>query len=1147
MTVQLYHNSHKSIYRSIFGAVPTGARLSLRLSAVGVTDEEVYLRLWPVEDGDKLMPMSRVPGTDLFEARVDVSETSGLLWYFFIVKGKDATIYYGNNKAQRGGAGQEYDHEPPSYQITVYDKDSVTPDWFKHAVVYQIFPDRFCREDTGDKTLAGKKNAVLHSCWTDKPYYCKNPEGGIVQYDFFGGNLAGIKSKLDYLQDLGINTIYLNPIFASPSNHRYDTADYKKVDSFLGTNEEFADLCAAAKKLGIRIILDGVFSHTGDDSLYFNKYGTYPTIGAYQSKESPYYPWYKFNNYPEDYESWWGVGTLPEVTETTPSYMKYIFKDKDSVMKHWLSLGISGWRLDVADELPPAFLNNFWQELKSQNKDNILIGEVWEDASNKVSYGEQRAYFSGGKLDSVMNYVMRSIMLDFMLEKSDGADTLSRILQQEENYPQENFYACLNLVGSHDVERVLTVLQGGEYTNSAARPQLADPIWMEAADSTVEFQDDSNFKTGRLLAAKNKIAAGKNRSSLGQDRLCTLLTWQMTMPGAPCVYYGDEAGVEGYKDPDNRRTFPWGQENHVLQAWCRQMIHVRKDNDALSTGRFVPLYGEGSVFAYARSIEGGKDVFGKPAKDGMFVIALNNSTTETKTFTIDSDGLCVGNFKGLIHKNENVHAPDGKLTLTLPPLGVILLKRKENTGAKRAGILLHPTSLPRGKGEDVTGSAYNFLEFLQKAGQTLWQILPLNPPGLGNSPYQSVSAFAGNAELFAKTGANVIKETESFATENLSAKQTFWDANKYWLDDYALFMALKEHFKGQPWYKWPGDIQRREPAAIAKYRDVLRAQIEKVDDEQFVFFTQWGKIKEYAHKLGIHIMGDMPIFVSHDSADCWAHQNYFLLDAEGMPELVSGVPPDYFSKDGQLWGNPLYDWRTMAQDNYQWWQERFTVLGSLVDEVRIDHFRGFAACWGVEYGAKDAKEGKWYKGPGESLFEFVQRALPDLTLVAEDLGIITEDVSHMKNDLGYPGMRLLQFGIKERCGGSVAFDTETNCYAYTGTHDNNTTAGWYTEELSDQQQQEVQKMLGVKIAGTEQSSKGTANTETITKLLVEYVYSRQARTIVIPMQDVLILSSKCRMNTPGTAEGNWGWQMSAEQLQEAPALWLQALCKKYKR
>lgn len=1085
MAIQLYHDSHQTLYRSIFGAVPTGARLTLRLYATGITEEKIYLRLWPVKGGDELLPMTKVPDGDFYETKVDISETSGLLWYFFVLKGRDKTTYYGNNRAERGGQGQQYDQEPPSYQITVYDKNSVTPDWFKHAVVYQIFPDRFYHSAQGNSTLQNKKNAVIHSCWNDKPYYCKDQQGNIVQYDFFGGNLTGIEEKLPYLQSLGINTIYLNPIFASPSNHRYDTADYKHIDHFLGTNEEFGQLCTKAKELGIRIILDGVFSHTGDDSLYFNKYGTYDTLGAYQSQDSPYYDWYKFHKYPDRYESWWGVSTLPEVTETTPSYMDYIFKAPDSVMKQWLKMGISGWRLDVADELPPAFLANFWQELKKQNKDNILIGEVWEDASNKVSYGEQRAYFSGGKLDSVMNYVMRDIMLDFMMNRADGGETISRLLQQKENYPAENFYACLNLIGSHDVERILSVL---------------------------------------------------NMISAGQTRLCTLFTWQMTMPGAPCLYYGDEVGVEGGKDPDNRRTFPWGEENYIIQSWCRQMIHLRLDNDALSTGRFIPLYGEGNIFAYVRCIEGGKDVFGKNAKNGMFVVALNSSPTETKNITIDTDGLCVGTFVGLIHKNQTIYAPDGRLSITLPPLGVTVLKREEAKGTKRAGVLLHPTSLPKKQGQDITASAYKFIDFLQAAGQSLWQILPLNPPGLGHSPYQSESAFA----IEVPQGAVPLVE------KNTHQQQKFWNKNKYWLDDYSLYVALKEHFQGKPWYMWPADIKHRSPEAIAKYRDILHREIEKIDYEQFVAFTLWGKVKDYAHKKGIRILGDMPMFVSHDSADCWAHQKYFLLDEDGQRELVSGVPPDYFSAQGQLWGNPLYNWRAMAQDNYEWWVERFSVLGDLVDEVRIDHFRGFAACWGIPPQAKTAKEGQWYKGPGASLFEHVQKFLPELTLVAEDLGVITQDVSKMKSELGFPGMEVLHFSVKERCGGSIAFDTANNSYAYTGTHDNNTTVGWYTEDLQERDREQIGEMLGLTEQKKEKKDLGQ-KAKDVTKLLVEYLYSRNARTIIIPMQDILTLPSSCRMNTPGTVTGNWQWQMTEDQLAKAPAQWLKTLCEKYKR
>ena len=283
----------------------------------------------------------------------------------------------------------------------------------------------------------------------------------ILYYDFYGGNLAGIKEKFAYLKSLGVTVIYLNPIFESLTNHRYSTADYYKVDSFLGTNEEFKAFCQAAKDEGIRIILDGVFSHTGADSIYFNKFGNYDSVGAFQSKESPYYEWYRFKDYPNDYESWWGVMDLPNVEETTPSYMDFIIYNDNSVLKYWLNEGISGWRLDVIDELPTKFLQAFYKTLKETNPDALLIGEVWEDASNKSSYGEQRQYLCGHDIDSAMNYALRAVLLDFVLCHTDGEVMSDRLLQLIEHYPKENWYAMLNLVGSHDIVRILTVLQDG--------------------------------------------------------------------------------------------------------------------------------------------------------------------------------------------------------------------------------------------------------------------------------------------------------------------------------------------------------------------------------------------------------------------------------------------------------------------------------------------------------------------------------------------------------------------------------------------------------------------------------------------------------------------------------------------------------------
>ena len=428
---------------------------------------------------------------------------------------------------------------------------------------------------------------------------------------------------------MGITCLYLNPVFESRSNHHYDTGNYKKIDSFLGTEEDFINfinLCKEAKEKDIRIILDGVFSHTGDDSIYFNRRSNYTGTGAYQSKTSPYYSWYQFKKFPEEYSCWWGDKSLPEVDETDSGYQDFIIRDEDSVLKHWLKAGISGWRLDVADELPDEFLKVFYSELKKSDPDAALIGEVWEDASNKISYSKQRAYLCGGKLDSVMNYVLRRLMLDFLVGRADAGQTNTLYLQQVENYPKENLYAMLNLAGSHDVERVLSVLEGQVSNNNKE-----NNLNKEASAETVQPEK----------------ATVLSNLDTGEQRLLLLWAWQMTLPGMPCIYYGDEAGLKGGKDPDNRRPYPWGRENKQLQAYCRAFIQLRKKHDALRTGRMIPVYAEGDVYIYARSIEGGKDVFGKPAEDGLFFVALNRGNTAHTAGGAGADGTGFRRQRGL--------------------------------------------------------------------------------------------------------------------------------------------------------------------------------------------------------------------------------------------------------------------------------------------------------------------------------------------------------------------------------------------------------------------------------------------------------------------------------------------------------------------
>ena len=1158
----IIHDSRNTTYRYPFGAVEAGSAVILRCDVEGDGTEQVTLRLWQEGAGETLYAMEpeswkrkqeaeeekklseKIIVSDLEAAKTAVlsdkkdtplsdaasidtgaapvenaielslqektktTKTSGsltckavrkkhryvchitvpqvgcLLWYYFIVKTKEKTYYYGNNTAQLGGWGQLYEHEPPSYQITVYDRGAATPDWLKHAVVYQIFPDRFNRGNVPLSQFSGKPNALLHGSWNDLPRYIKDPDAGnILYFDFFGGTLEGIREKLDYFADMGINCLYLNPVFESRSNHHYDTGNYKKIDPFLGTEEDFINLCKEAKEHGIRIILDGVFSHTGDDSIYFNRQGNYPGIGAYQSKESPYYSWYQFKKFPEEYSCWWGDKSLPEVDETDGSYQDFIIRDKDSVLKHWLQAGISGWRLDVADELPDEFLKAFYSELKKSDPEAALIGEVWEDASNKISYSKQRAYLCGGKLDSVMNYVLRRLMIDFLLGRTDAGHANTLYMQQMENYPKENLYAMLNLAGSHDVERILSVLD--------------------------------------------------------ERRLLLLWAWQMTLPGMPCIYYGDEAGLRGGKDPDNRRPYPWGRENKTLQKYCREFVQLRKKFDALRTGRMIPIFAEGDIYIYSRSIEGGKDVFGKPAEDGLFFVMLNRGA-EVRTVSVYTGELAFGELRAVGPiPAEPVSVVNGIFTVTLPPLSQQIYKCEENKKKNRkAGILLHPTSLWGETGTEKKEAAKEWIDFLAAAGQKIWQILPLNPPGLGDSPYLSVSAFAGHETLFAEAENNRENAEESVIKKNKNVDEkdqinylAFCQENSYWLPDYAMYRALQDRFH-TTWQEWPADIRQRKPKALTQYRKMLAEQIEAYQRKQYEFFCAWQEIKSYANARGISILGDMPIFVAADSADCWAHPECFYLDEEGDPVEEAGVPPDYFSATGQIWGNPLYRWEVMEKDDFRWWKERFRAVSRLTDMIRVDHFRGFDAAWGVPRGEKDATAGSWKPAKGREMFLALRKAMPGLQLVAEDLGQISEEVYQLKKDLGLPGMRILQFHLQNRADGVCDFATEPNCVAYTGTHDNNTLQGWLDEEVSPELRNQLRCLCGK---------------EPDVWSLIEYLYSRQAETVIIPVQDMLGLPSSCRMNTPGVPSGNWMWKMEKDNLTKELANRLASLVKKYKR
>ena len=436
------------------------------------------------------------------------------------------------------------------FQLTVYGSDYETPDFLKGGVMYQIFPDRFCKSGKVHENIPAGR--VLREDWGGTPWYRPDEHGHVWNNDYFGGDFAGIQSKLGYLHDLGVTCIYLNPIFESHENHRYNTADYMHADPLLGTNEEFAELCSEAKKYGISVILDGVFSHTGADSVYFNKFGRYPEKGAYQSKDSKYYDWYTFINYPDTYEAWWGIDTLPNVNENNETYTEFICGE-EGVLHYWLDQGAAGYRLDVADELPDLFLNNLRKSVKEYDSDKIIIGEVWEDASNTESYGIKRRYLLGDQLDSVMNYPFREAIISFM-KGGKPIDFINSVMTIIENYPKPTIDVLMNFVSTHDIERAINRL-GGENCDDKSKDWMAER-WLT----------DEQYRNGKNL-------------------LKAAMALQFFLPGVPSIYYGDEAGLQGYKDPFNRRCYPWGHEDKELIEYVSELSRVRKSIPNMKAGR----------------------------------------------------------------------------------------------------------------------------------------------------------------------------------------------------------------------------------------------------------------------------------------------------------------------------------------------------------------------------------------------------------------------------------------------------------------------------------------------------------------------------------------------------------------------------------
>ena len=566
--MRILYDSKKLCHKAPFGTLTPGQTCDLQIHVpmtVGAVRVDCCIG---TREGEKVltvpMTLSEQRGAyGVYRGSFSL-EKCGLYFYFFRVHKTDSSF-------RLYKVGDQTNMESGDlWQVSCVPQDFTTPDWAKGAVIYQVFPDRFHKAGTCD--LAGKLQPYrIHENWYEEVQWRPTPEGLVLNNDFYGGNFRGITEKMDYIASLGTRILYLNPISKSFSSHRYDTGDYKTPDPMLGTVEDFRAMCEAAHARDIKVILDGVYSHTGSDSLYFNKNGTFPGKGAYQSPESPYYSWYTFHSYPHSYQSWWNFDPLPTVNKLDPAFVEYIITGQDSVVAHWLRLGADGFRLDVADALPNAFLLLLKRRIREIKPDALLIGEVWEDASNKVAYDIPKRYFVDGVLDSVMNYPFRTAIVNFVRQWDDGQALAERVMTIAENYPPQVLCCNLNLLGTHDTARILTAL--------------------------VDDFDGSREEKSRRHLSRNLYLQAK-------ELLMMASFLQYMLPGAPSLYYADEAGMEGHKDPFNRRTYPWGREDTELLSHFRHLGKLRKESACLRRGDIEFFRAEGGRIGFTRRLEG---------------------------------------------------------------------------------------------------------------------------------------------------------------------------------------------------------------------------------------------------------------------------------------------------------------------------------------------------------------------------------------------------------------------------------------------------------------------------------------------------------------------------------------------------------------
>lgn len=559
-TIGLYFDSWDIGFKKPFGAVPENTEVFFGISCDFTNQSKISRIDMEILYEDRKF-FAEMKAEQEYFTRTYCFSKKGIYFYRFAVYYEEQRYYLGSDYMHSGGVAMLYDGESaPYYQLTVHQEIEKLPEFYSEGLMYQIFVDRFCSGGSNGVPLALKKDSFLYSTWEDRPCYVKGEKGEIKRWDFYGGNLLGVIQKLDYLQEMGVTVIYLNPIFEARSCHKYDTGDYMKVDPMFGDEEIFKKLIKEASQRGIHIILDGVFSHTGADSRYFNRFGNYDSVGAYQSQQSEYASWYRFRAFPNDYEAWWGIDDLPNVEEMEPSYLAFI-TGENGVAQKWMDLGIKGFRLDVADELPEEFIRSLRHRIKSMDAQSILLGEVWEDASNKIAYGKRREYLLGESLDSVTSYPFRNYLIDFLNGELQSKELYHLLMSMEDNYPTEYYKSSLKMIGSHDVRRIRTELGSIE---------------------------------------KVKMA----------------VSFQILFIGCVHIYYGDEAGLTGEADPDNRATYPWDsydylgrhyeypegnpRKNREIFDHYRIITKIRKQESVIRKGAIEYLSPHPDVFAYRR-------------------------------------------------------------------------------------------------------------------------------------------------------------------------------------------------------------------------------------------------------------------------------------------------------------------------------------------------------------------------------------------------------------------------------------------------------------------------------------------------------------------------------------------------------------------